>query len=238
MKYQNLKMWVLILFGPPGAGKGVQAVLLSEKLNLYHLETSKLLERQIMKASKGAFIKLGEKKYFLAKEKRLWKTGKLFSPELVSFFLKNKIRELAKLRKSLLIEGTPRSITDAKEIIPLLKKLYGLKNIKIIFLEINPNETLWRNSRRRICQLMRHSILYSSETKNLKYCPLDGSKLLRRKGLDDPKTIKIRIEEYNEKTLPLLNYFKKEKLEVKKIDGSPAPAKVFDSILKALTGKR
>jgi len=238
MKYQSSKMWILILFGPPGAGKGVQASLLSEKLNLFHLEASKLIEGQIMKAKKGAFIKIGGKKCFLAKEKKFWKTGKLCSPEFVSFLVKNKIKELAKLRKSLLMEGTPRNVIDAKEIIPLLKKLYDLKNIKIIFLEISPAETLRRNSRRRICQLMRHSILYSPETKNLKHCPLDGSKLLKRKGLDDPKTIKVRIEEYKEKTLPLLNYFKKEKLKVKKIDGSLTPAEVFDSILRVLKRKR
>ncbi len=227
-------MQVLILFGPPGAGKGVQATLLAEELNLYHLEPSKIIEEQIMKAAKGAFAEIKGKKYFLAKEKKFWRTGKLCSAEVISFWLENKIRELAKLGKNLLIEGAPRTLTDAERIIPVLKDLYGAKNIVIIFLEISPQETLWRNSHRRICQLMRHSILYSSETKNLKYCPLDGSKLVKRKGLDDPATIKIRLKEHREKTLPLLKYFKKEKMKVKKIDGSLSPAEVFKSILKTL----
>ncbi|MFQ6049925.1 MAG: adenylate kinase, partial [Candidatus Paceibacterales bacterium] len=69
---------------------------------------------------------------------------------------------------------------------------------------------------------------------NLTKCPWDGSKLIRRKKLDDPETIKIRLKEYKERTLPLFDYFKKEKLKVKKINGSPPPATVFKNILKAL----
>lgn len=227
-------MQVIILFGPPGAGKGLQASLLSNKLTLYHLEASKIIEANIKDKKPEAFIKIKDKKYFLAKEKKLWVTGKLCTPIVVSYWVKNKIKEIAKLKKGVLLEGTPRSLGEAKEIISLLKKLYNPKNIKILFLEIIPEETLYRNSHRRICQLMRHSILYSVETKNLKFCPLDGSKLLRREGLDDPETIKNRIKEYQKRTLPLLKYFEKQGLKVKKIDGSLPPVLVFESILDHL----
>ena len=78
---------------------------------------------------------------------------------------------------------------------------------------------------------MRHPILYSKETEKLKRCPLDGSKLLKRKGLDDPEVIKVRLKEYQERTFPLIEYFEKEGLEVQKINGSPPPADVFKNIL-------
>jgi len=141
---------------------------------------------------------------------------------------------LAKENQNLVLAGSPRSLDEGKRIIPLLKKLYGLKNIKIILLEISPEETIFRNSHRRICQLMRHPILYSAQTLKLKRCPLDGSKLVKRGSLDKPETIKIRLKEYKERTFPLIDYFKKEGLKVTKINGSPPPAIVFKNILKAI----
>jgi adenylate kinase family enzyme len=57
---------------------------------------------------------------------------------------------------------------------------------------------------------------------------------MKRKGLDDPQTIKVRLKEYKERTWPLIGYFKKEGLKVKKINGSPPPAVVFKSILRSL----
>jgi adenylate kinase family enzyme len=101
-------------------------------------------------------------------------------------------------------------------------------------LEISPKETLQRNSQRKICELMRHPIIFSPQTKNLKICPLDGSRLIKRKGLDDPKTIIKRIEAYQKETLPVIEYFKKQKYKVIKINGSPPPAQVFNDILKHL----
>ena len=63
---------------------------------------------------------------------------------------------------------------------------------------------------------------------------MDGSKLLKRKGLDDPKTIRVRLEEYKERTLPLLELFKKQGLKVRKINGEQPVAGVFKDILKAI----
>jgi len=231
LKFQKL---VIIIMGAPGSGKGTQAELLADKLNLYYLETSKILESQIMEAKKGDYLIVEGKKYFLFNEKNNWLTGKLVNPSLVAFWIKEKIKTLAKKNQNLVLAGSPRSVEEAEKIMPLLKKLYGPENIKVILLEIAPQETIFRNSHRRICELMRHPILYSKENEKLKTCPLDGSRLIRRKGLDDPKTIKIRLKEYQEKTLPIINFLKKEKLKIYKINGSPAPAIVFKNILSRL----
>ena len=76
--------------------------------------------------------------------------------------------------------GSPRTLPEGKDQVPFLKELFGAQNIKIVLIEISPEETMRRNSRRRICQLMRHPIL-STEKQflGLKNCPLDGSKLLK-----------------------------------------------------------
>ena len=229
------KQRVLIIIGPPGAGKGTQAELLDEKLGSYYLETSKIIEANVMNAKKGDFAEVGGKKYYFSDEKRLWKSGILCSPPFVSFLIKEKIKELAKEGRSILMAGSPRTLPEGRDQIPFLKELFGVQNITIVLIEISPEETMRRNSRRRICQLMRHPIL-STEKQflGLKNCPLDGSKLLKRKGLDDPETIKIRLREYKERTLPLVKYLKEEGLAVKKINGEQLVEKVHYDILEAI----
>jgi len=238
MKFRNLEKKVIIIIGPPGSGKGTQAYLLARELEMYHFETSKVLEEKFQKAKKGEVVKVGKEKYKIKEEEKIWLQGKLCSPPFVVHLILEKIKKLFRQDQSIIFSGSPRTLYEGEKIIPLLKKLYKKKNIKVIFLDISPKETLFRNSHRRICQLVRHPILHLKETKNLKRCPLDGSKLMKRKGLDDLKTIETRLKEYNERTLPLINYFKKEGLKVIKVSGSPPPAIVFRNILKALKIKK
>jgi adenylate kinase len=132
------------------------------------------------------------------------------------------------------MSGSPRVVSEGKRLIPLLKKLYGPKNIAVIVLKLTPKETLWRNTHRRECELMTHSILYTKETEKLTKCPLDGSRLIFRKD-DKPEIIKTRLKEYKEKTLPVIKLFKKQGLKVKEINGEQSVADVFKDILKVLS---
>ena len=229
---------VIILFGAPGAGKGTQAELLADKLNLYYLETSKILEQSFQGAEEISgnkqFIEEDGERYDILNEKKLWLEGVLCDPPFVVHLVRKKINELFEEGKNLIMAGSPRTIYEAEKVIPILKGLYGLENMRVILIDISPEETMFRNSHRRICQLMRHPILYNEETKDLDICPLDGSKLMRRKGLDDPETIKVRLKEYKERTYPVLEIFKKEGLTIDKINGEQMVANVFEDILKAI----
>lgn len=223
MTHSNKK--VIILFGPPGAGKGTQAELLSNKLGLYYIETSKILEQKFKESDKNPVV---------LKEKKLWEEGKLCSPPFVSSLIKQRIKELAQQGEDLVLAGSPRTVYEGKQVIPLLKKLYRQENIKVCLIEISPEETIFRNTNRRICELMRHPVLYNKETEKLTICPLDGSKLIRRKGLDDPETIKVRLEEYKNRTLPIIEIFERQDIKVKKINGEQSVAAVHKAILKAI----
>ena len=101
-------------------------------------------------------------------------------------------------------------------------------------LEISAEQTIFRNSHRRICELIRHSILFNKETETLSNCPLDGSKLVRREGLDDPETIKVRLKEYAERTLPIFDYFEKHGLKINKVNGEQTVADVHKDIVEAI----
>jgi len=225
------KQKVIIIIGPPGSGKGTQSNLLSEKLNLYYLETARVGEEKIEEAKKGSYVKVGAKRYYFEAEKRKWEKGELWSPPFVSYLVKQKIKQLSERKRGIVFAGSPRTLKEAKELMPYISKLYGKSNIKVIELKLSVKESVFRNSHRKICQLMRHPILYNKETKNLKFCPLDGSKLEKR-ALDKPEIIRKRYKVYQEQTFPLIDYFKKEKFKVFKVNGEQSVANVFSDILK------
>ncbi|PIU16215.1 hypothetical protein COT20_00885 [bacterium (Candidatus Gribaldobacteria) CG08_land_8_20_14_0_20_39_15] len=232
---QNIKQKsVIILIGPPGAGKGTQAELLSERLNFYYFETSKMLEASFKGHSAKDFIEIEGEKYYFSKEAELWKKGFLNSPLFVSYLVQEKIRNLYEKGENLLLAGSPRTLLEGEKIMPLLFDLYGKENIKVLVFDISPEQTIFRNSHRRICDLIRHPILYNNETKGLKFCPLDGSALVKRHDLDDPEIIKIRLKEYKERTVPLLQYLEKTGLTIHKIDGAGSVSQVFKLALAAV----
>jgi len=225
---------IIILLGPPGSGKGTQATLLAEKLDLYYFETSNIIEMAVHSHRAEEHVEVDGQKYTFGHEKELWEKGILCSPPFVVFLVEKKINELFQSGKGIVFAGSPRTMHEGEKVIPQIEALYGQKNIKIILLELSPEQTIFRNSNRKICELMRHPVLYTEETRNLKSCPLDGSKLLKRTGLDDPETIKVRIKEYEERTLPLVGFFEKAGLEVKKVNGEQSVEGVHKDILEAL----
>jgi adenylate kinase len=220
--------------GAPGSGKGTQATLLAENLNLYYLETSKLLELAFNSPEKKIVVGADGKKYSMAAEKKIWLTGSINSTPFTLSLILGKIKTIFDSSNGLLLAGSPRRVSEAIVLMPFLAKPYGKQNIRTILLEITARESIFRNSHRKICELFRHPILYSKTNGKLTSCPLDGSKLMQRKGLDDPKTIETRLERYKEETLPVIDYLKKNGFSVKKVNGMPAPAIVFKNILKKL----
>ncbi len=225
---------VLIIFGPPGAGKGTQAELISEKFDYFYLETSKILEENFKNEGEERFIEIEGEKYDVLEEKKLWKEGILCSPPFVVYLVNKKIEKLFNEGRSIILAGSPRTVYESEREIPVIKSLYGASNIRVIFLKITPEQTVKRNSNRRICSLMRHPMIYTEETKDLKICPLDGSKLVRREGLDDVETIKIRLKEYEERTLPVIEDIERQGVEVRVVDGGGFPVEVFEENLKNL----
>jgi len=224
---------VVILFGPPGAGKGTQAELLSDKTGFYHFESSKIIEACFKNESPDKVFEIEGQSYKVEDEKKRWEAGLLNSPPFVVFLMVEKVKELAENGKSIIFSGSPRTVYEAEREIPLFKELYGQDNIHFVLLEISPETTIFRNSHRRICELIRHSILFSKETETLTVCPLDGSNLVKRKGLDDPDTIKKRIEIFKEQTFPVVEIIEKQGLHVKKVNGEQTVSDVFKDVLEA-----
>ncbi len=225
---------VIIIFGPPGAGKGTQSELLSEKLGYYHLESSRVLERCFKAESPDKVFTVDGKDYKVGDEIAGWKTGVLTSPPFITGLMMAEFKKLASDDKGFIVSGSPRTLYEAEKEMPVLAQLYGKENIKVCMIEISAEVTVFRNTHRKMCELMRHSILFNKETEALTLCPLDGSLLAKRKDLDTEETIKIRLVQYKERTLPLFEYFKKEGFNIHKVDGEKSVSEVHEQILKAV----
>lgn len=225
---------VIIIFGPPGAGKGTQSELLSEKLGYYHLESSRVLERCFKAESPDKVFTVDGKEYKVGDEIAGWKTGTLTSPPFITGLMMAEFKKLAADDKGFIVSGSPRTLYEAEKEMPALTKLYGKENIKICMIEISAEVTVFRNTHRKICELMRHSILFNKETESLTLCPLDGSTLVKRKDLDTEETIKTRLIQYKDRTLPLFEYFKKERFNIHKVNGEKSVSEVHEQILKVV----
>lgn len=222
---------IVIFIAPPGAGKGTQANLLADYFDMVHLETSKVIEKRIMNAGEEEFLEIEGQKFMFKDEKDKWKRGEICSPPFVTQLVIDEIEELARNNKGIVFSGSPRSLFEAERELPVLENFYGKENIVVLKINLSAKESIWRNSHRRICVLMRHPILWHKDTENLTICPLDGSKLIKRESLDDPETIKTRLKEFKEKTEPVIQFLKEEGLKVEEINGEQTVEEVFREIL-------
>ncbi len=226
----------VILIGPPGSGKGTQATLLSERLGLYLFETSKILEDWFAKSRDEDFVEADGQKFYAKAEKEMRSQGILCSPPFVTKLVHDKIEQLFNEGKGVITSGSPRTLYEGEKLVPFLEKLYGRENIWVCVLDQDVETSIFRNSHRRICELMRHSILHSEEFEKLEYCPIDGSKLVKRVGVgDDAEHIKVRFAQYKGRTEPIVGFFQKEGLKVKIFSGENTPAKLFDELLGFLS---
>lgn len=221
---------LVILIGSPGSGKGAQALLLSGQKKMIHLEASKLLEKKFLNISEDQIIDVEGEKYSLLEQKKLWSDGHLCEDGFVVFVVKEAVEKIKKGVELILLDGYPRTIRQAELAIPFLFSTYDTSDILIISLEVSEEESIKRNSKRRVCTLMRHSIIDHEETKNLTICPVDGSPLERR-ILDNEETIKIRLQEFKEMTAPVVDYFEEKGVFVARIDGSGSISDVYKRIL-------
>src|SRR5438132_4255939 len=105
------------------------------------------------------FVEIEGRKYDILDEKEIWKRGELCSPPWVTYLTIQEFKRLHEDGDNLILSGSPRTVYEAEREMPLLSELYLRENIRINMIEISPEVTIFRNTHRKICELMRHSIL-------------------------------------------------------------------------------
>ena len=206
----------LVLFGPPGAGKGTQSQLMLESKPFLHLSTGNLLREAIQQKSP---LGVEAQSYVEA--------GKLV-PDSVVIGL---VREFIEKNKTsrFIFDGFPRTIVQAEALEKQIEEIGAVKIQKALFLEVPQGDLLQRLTGRRVCKNCG-AVFHESNTppKKQGVCDNCGGEVYQRKD-DAAEAIQTRLEAYKKSTAPLKEYYIKKSLFVS-IDGLGSSNSVFGRI--------
>jgi adenylate kinase len=210
----------LMILGAPGAGKGTQAVILSQKLQIPHISTGDIFRSNIKNETP-----LGK----LAKQ--YIDSGALVPDEVTIGIVKDRLSE-PDCSNGFILDGFPRTITQAERLDSILEEM-GTKLDMVINIDADDDVIIRRLSGRRVCpECSTIFHINSSEGARKGICEKCGAKLIQRED-DREQTIINRLETYHKQTEPLISYYKGKKILVE-VPGQGLIAETTAEIYKAL----
>lgn len=183
----------LILLGAPGAGKGTQAEVISDKLSIPQISTGNILREAVKNGTEYGL-----------KAKAAMESGSLVSDDVVIGILKDRIAE-DDCKNGFILDGFPRTVPQAEA----LDKM-GVQIDKVIEIHVEDEVIQKRLSGRRVCEDCGAS--YHTDFKPTKQegkCDKCGGNTVQRKD-DRPETVIERLKVYHEQTAPLKDYYEKQ----------------------------
>jgi adenylate kinase len=209
MSTSNLR---IVLFGAPGSGKGTQAILLSEYLNVHKISLGDILREEVKRQSP-----LG------IKVSSYMEKGLLVPDEVVSEVIAAHLDN-----KGFLLDGYPRNINQAKN----LEEILGIKHSAVdlfIYLDVDERTIVDRLSKRRVCKACGANYhLKNMPPKKDGICDACGAELVQRKD-DTPSVIKKRWEIFTAESKKLLDFYQKNGKLIK-VDGRGEKDEIFERI--------
>ena len=195
----------IILFGPPGAGKGTQAQFIVKKHNYFQLSTGDLLRNEVkQKTSLGTEIE------------KLISNGEFVSDEKVKKLLRQSIENL-KFRDRIIFDGYPRNVKQAASLESILSE-FDQKIGHIIFLNVSRDIIEKRIMGRMTCDKCHMTLNKFFNKEQIELHPCGKEFLLKRKD-DNLKTVIARYDTYMSTTKPILDFYSKN-TNFTEIDGT------------------
>jgi adenylate kinase len=205
----------LILFGPPGAGKGTQAQFIVKNYNYFQLSTGDLLRNEIkIKSDLGKKIE------------NIISQGNFVSDEIVNALLKQSITNL-KFRDRIIFDGYPRNIDQANNLENILSE-FDQKINAVISLNVSREIVEKRIIGRMTCEKCNMTLNKFFNQNEIELHPC-GKEFLKKRKDDNLEVIISRYDTYIQKTKPILEFYSSKKA-FHEIDGSLEIAAITDKI--------
>jgi adenylate kinase len=206
---------IILLFGPPGCGKGTQGAVITGVLGVPAISTG-----EIFRAELKAGTPLGN----AAKE--IMASGGLVGDDIVNAMVSGRLKQ-SDCKDGFLLDGYPRTIAQAEFLDGLLNEL-AYPEPEILYLEVPDDVLVARLTSRRQCPVCGKIYnLLSQPPQKDGVCDVEGAALIQRED-DKESVIRARLKAYGEQTGPLVDYYSKRKLH--RIDGNRRPAEIQKDI--------
>ncbi len=211
---------VLVLLGPPGAGKGTQAKLLASEFKVPHISTG-----DMFRDHKARGTEIGKK------VQAIMDAGGLVTDDITNDMVKERLGR-PDVSQGFILDGYPRTAAQAQYLDVLLHSL-GRQITRCLSYEVSAEVLVERMSGRRSCP--KCGAVYhvtQSPPKRDGYCDRDGAGLVQRDD-DKPETVKKRLQEYAAKTEPLRRFYQERNL-LTEIEGVGTPEGILAVTKRAL----
>lgn len=209
-----------VLLGPPGAGKGTQAQIVSKKLGLPHISSGDIFRENLKNQTE-----LGKK------AKGFMDRGELVPDDLTISMVRDRLMQ-PDCQAGALLDGFPRTPAQAEALDAMLAT-FGEKIIAVPYIKVDEQVLIERLSGRWTCKAQGH-VFHEKYNPPLTpgICDFDGSELYQRED-DKAETVRNRIKVYFNQTMPLIDYYRQSGCLIE-IDGDQSIEQVSKELMFAL----
>ena len=208
---------IIVLLGPPGAGKGTQADKLAARLGIPKIATGDVLRAAVRDGTRRGL----EAKAYMDR-------GDLVPDSVILGILQDVMTSPA-TKKGAILDGAVRTVPQAEGLGITLAEI-GKKVDKVLLFDVDDDELVKRLSTRTVCDGCQTPYMGREAGSKCEKC---GGKLVRRKD-DEPEAIRNRLEVYRTQTEPVIDWYEDSKMKVIKVDATGPVDEVTARALKGI----